>query len=201
MDKNKTKEELLHELTEIRKQLQELDASCTEDKHASETLRYFEKAFETMQIGVTITDLEGAILYINPADLQMHGYTEDELSNGNIRTFSVSGDRRSLTDRDLTIMKRWKRESVNKRKNGDVFPVQLMSDIIKNSEGKAVGIVTTCEDISERKKMETEIKERIEELEMFYEVSIHREAKMRELKEEIKKLKQELSQYNSKAAT
>ncbi len=90
-------------------------------------------------------------------------------------------------------MKRWKRESTNKRKDGTVFPVQLMSDLIINEEGTPIGIVTTCEDITERKKMEKEIKDRIEELEKFYEMSVVREIKMKELKKKIKELETEVS--------
>jgi polyhydroxyalkanoate synthesis regulator phasin len=70
-----------------------------------------------------------------------------------------------------------------------------MSDVIKDSEGQPVGIITTCEDITDRKNMENEIKGKIDELERFYEVTIHREAKMKELKKEIKRLQDELSHY------
>ena len=37
------------------------------------------EAVETMPLGLTITDLEGKILYTNPAEAHMHGYTVDEL--------------------------------------------------------------------------------------------------------------------------
>src|SRR5262249_47930109 len=51
----------------------------------------------------------------------------------------------------------WRRESLNVRKDGTVFPVQLMSDLVTNSAGEAIGIVTTCEDISERRVTEEAI--------------------------------------------
>ncbi len=38
-----------------------------------------EKAIETMQLGVVVTDLDGLITYVNPALAAMHGYDEDEL--------------------------------------------------------------------------------------------------------------------------
>jgi uncharacterized protein YdcH (DUF465 family) len=46
--------------------------------------------------------------------------------------------------------------------------------------------------------MENEIKERIKELETFYEAAVNRELKMKKLKKEIQKLKDELSQYEEK---
>jgi riboflavin biosynthesis pyrimidine reductase len=86
-------------------------------------------------------------------------------------------------------MKRWKRESINKRKDGSTFSVQLMSDIVTDEDKVPLYIVTTCEDISGRKKMENEIKTRVAELEKFYRMSVGREVKMKELKKEIKRLK------------
>ena len=46
---------------------------------ARSRLLQLEKAVETMQVGVTITDLEGRIVYVNPAEAAMHGYEAEEL--------------------------------------------------------------------------------------------------------------------------
>ena len=199
-DEYKTKEQLIDELLKIRKRLKKTEASFIENKQVVKRIRSFEKTLETMQIGVTITDLEGNILYSNPADLIMHGYSAEEVKDKDVKVFTPAKIRTPLTVKEITCMKRWKRESVNKRKDGNVFPVQLMSDVIKDSEGKPVGIVTTCEDITDRKKMENEIKERIEELEKFYEAAVTREVKMKELKKKIQKLKDELSQYKEESS-
>jgi len=146
-----------------------------------------------MQIGITIADLNGNILYVNPADLDIHGYNAEELKEKKAGTFAPAQIRKPLTAEQIMSMKRWKRESINMRKDGNVFPVHLMSDVIKDLDGQPVGVVTTCEDISERKKMEKEINEKIKELELYYEATVHRELKMKELKKEIKKLKSKLS--------
>jgi polyhydroxyalkanoate synthesis regulator phasin len=50
-------------------------------------------------------------------------------------------------------------------------------------------------DITERKKTEKEIRKRVEELENFYKITITRKIKMKQQKEEIEKLKSELSKY------
>ncbi len=200
-DEDKTKEQLLDELAEIRECLQEAQEACKRHRQDAETLLSFKKALETMQLGVTITDLQGNIIYINPADLDMHGYSEEELKGKNISAIVPAKNRKPLTEKDITSMKRWKRESINKRKDGGTFPVQLMSDVIRDSQGRSVGIVTTCEDITDRKKMENEIKDRIAELQIFYEAAVRREVKMKDLKKEINKLKDELSRYKEKAYT
>ncbi len=193
---DKTKEQLISELEENSKLFGEIEASYLQYKAAIEKLLFYEKALETMQLGVTITDLEGKILYINPADSKMHGYTVEELEDKNVRILAPSEIWDPLSIQKITSMKRWKRESINRRKDDSTFPVQLMSDVVTNSEGEPVGVVTTCEDITERKEMEKEIRERIVELEEFYEMSVGRELRMKDLKKEIKKLKVE-SENNS----
>jgi len=198
-DEDKTKEQLIEELVEIRTRVNKIEAAYTEFDGAIAKLISFEKALETMQIGVTITDLKGNILYVNSADLEMHGYSAEELKGKNVRIFAPNKNWKPLPLEQITSMKKWKRVSVNTRKDGSVFPVQLMSDVIKDADGCHICIVTTCEDITERKKMEDEIKERIEDLEKFYEASIHREVKMKELKVIINQLNEELSQYKDNA--
>ncbi|MEK7851694.1 MAG: response regulator, partial [Deltaproteobacteria bacterium] len=142
-----------------------LGQEINERRKAEESLRAFEKAIENMQIGVTITDLKGDILYVNPADAKMHGYDPYELPGQSVRIFSPQELWKPLTVKQLMKLKSRRRESTNVKKDGTVFPVQLLSDIVTNAEGKAIGVVTTCENITERKRSEDSLKKAQEELE------------------------------------
>ena len=51
----------------------------------------------------------------------------------------------------------WRRESFNLKRTGEEFPVLLTSIPVRDKEKRYVGIVTTCEDISEQKKAEERI--------------------------------------------
>lgn len=146
-DKNKTKSQLLRELTKIKEKY----------KKTNESLIFFKKALETMQLGVTVTDLEGNILYCNPAEAEMHLYPARELIGKNVREFAPSDLWNPLTKTKITVMNRWKRESTNKRKDNSLFPVKLLSDVVKNNRGRPIGIVTACEDITYYKKSEAKI--------------------------------------------
>jgi PAS domain S-box-containing protein len=117
---------------------------------AAHALIGLEKAVETMQLGVTITDLSGKIVYTNPADARMHGYEPVQLIGQDVSAFAA-GVRRPLSPEDLERMRSWRRETSNTRRDGTTFPVYLMSDVVRDRDGQPIGVVTTCEDISQRK--------------------------------------------------
>ncbi len=131
-------------------------ATRREEHSVEEALRRLQKAVETMQLGVTITDINGKIVYTNSADARMHGYTVEELIGRDVSVFCLPGYRRSLTADRLHDMKSWRRESMNVRKDGTLLPVALMSDVVSNARGEPVGVVTTCENLTEAKRAEAE---------------------------------------------
>lgn len=123
-------------------------------KRVEEQLLHLQKAVETMHLGVTITDPDRKILYTNPADAAMHGYTVEELIGQYAQIFAPPHLRQSLTYEHIETAQHWARESVNIHKDGSAFPVQLISDVVRSAQGQAIAIVTTCEDITQRKQAE-----------------------------------------------
>jgi diguanylate cyclase (GGDEF)-like protein/PAS domain S-box-containing protein len=115
-------------------------------------LKRLEKAVETIELGVTITDMDGRILYTNPAEAAMHGYEPAELIGKHVGIFMPAGSR-PAPGRPSAIQS-WKRETVNARRDGTVFPVQLLSDAVRAADGTPVATVTCTEEITERKRAE-----------------------------------------------
>ena len=120
-------------------------------------LRMLKKAVETMTLGVTVTDLHGRILYINPADARMHGYQADELIGKHARIFAPPAKARPLAPETIAVAEGWNRETINVRKDGSIFPVMLRSDVVRDASGRALGLVTCCEDLTQRKHLEREL--------------------------------------------
>jgi diguanylate cyclase (GGDEF)-like protein/PAS domain S-box-containing protein len=126
-----------------------------ERKKDEEALLSLKAAVSNMQIGVTITNPENKIIYTNQADAEMHGYSTAELIGMDARIFSPQTNWKPILQ---PMRKRFKRESINIRKDGTTFPVYLMSDIVTNNRGEIIAKITTCEDISDRKRNEETIR-------------------------------------------
>ena len=136
----------------------ELRREIADRRLTEERLCSLEKALETTNMGVSITDLKGKIIYTNPADARMHGYSKEELIGKDVRIFAPLEIHDEVSiDKILTTRDR-KRESLNIRKDGATFPVNLISDIVTDPSGEPVAIVTTCEDITERKNAEESLR-------------------------------------------
>lgn len=131
----------------------------TEQRETENRLRLLKEAVECLPVGITITGVDGKIVYTNPAEAQIHGYTVDELLNGEARVLAPQRLRIPMPLEQLEKIGLWRRETVNLRKCGEEFPVQLTSVAVRTREGRFLGVVTACEDITERKANEQRIVE------------------------------------------
>jgi diguanylate cyclase (GGDEF)-like protein/PAS domain S-box-containing protein len=121
---------------------------------AEQALRSLEKAVVTMQLGLTIAEPDGTILYTNPAEAAMHGYTVEELVGRNVSLLAPPELRRPMSREELRRVRSWRREAINLRKDGRWFFVNLTSDVVVGASGEPVAVVTICEDLSERRRAE-----------------------------------------------
>jgi diguanylate cyclase (GGDEF)-like protein/PAS domain S-box-containing protein len=137
----------------IERELREADGRAA--RHQAESaLRRLVKAVETVGIGITVTDVQGRIVYTNPAEARMHGYTAEELVGMRAQVLAPPPARQDVAPQRLAALKGWRREGFNVRKDGSVFPVQLVSDVVTDAAGTPIGIVTCCVDISECREAE-----------------------------------------------
>jgi PAS domain S-box-containing protein len=150
----------------------------------------------SMSEGIFGLDAEGRVTFVNPAVSAILGYTEEEMLGKLMHAefhyaypdgtafprlqcpmYLSSQDGRSCTVDNEVL---W-------RKDGTAIPVEYsITPVWKN--GQVVGTVVSFRDINERKQAEKELKERMDELERFSSLTINREEKMIQLKEEINTL-------------
>lgn len=110
---------------------------------------------------IVITDAAGKIEYANPANLEITGYSMEELKGQNPRIFK-SGKQPAEVYTDLwkTILKgeEWWGEFQNRKKNGELFWESSSISPIHNDEGEIVNFIKVGEDITDKVHAEKQIK-------------------------------------------
>jgi PAS domain S-box-containing protein len=135
----------------------------TEIRKAREMLSTLETAIVTMDLGITITDLENRVLYANPAEARMHGFGLDELLGRDARELGPETQRHELDRRELKEPWIFRREVLNRRADGSLFPVHLTSIPVMGGEGTPLCFVTLCQDLTESKKRDSQLQEALRE--------------------------------------
>ncbi len=122
--------------------------------------------------GVYVLNSLGKVTFMNPEAEALLGWSEEELLDKNIHEVAhhqrADGTALSFADCNMrkvieTGERFYSREEVFVRKDGTVFPVSVHSTPLWE-EGKVVASVTAFRDISNRKRIEQEREQLIEEL-------------------------------------
>src|SRR5258708_332776 len=95
-----------------------------ERKRAEQQLRVQAKALETAANSIVITDLEGSILWVNPAFSTLSGYGAEEAIGRNPRLLKSGKHGAAFYHRlweEILSGKTWQGEFVNRRKDGMLF--------------------------------------------------------------------------------
>jgi PAS domain S-box-containing protein len=127
-------------------------------RHVEERLVMLKEAVDSLPIGIAISDVSNRIVYTNPAQAKMHGYSIEALINRDVRDLKGLKLDHAAISENIGNSTVWRRESVNVRESGEEFPVQLSSIAVRNGDEKCLGMVTVCEDITSRKKVEERIR-------------------------------------------
>ncbi|MEW6367827.1 MAG: PAS domain S-box protein [Acidobacteriota bacterium] len=121
---------------------------------AEEDLRLLRCAVDAMPLGLTITDASGRVQYTNPAEAAIHGLKASELIGREARTMAPRDLWKDIPLDQIARDTTPKRESLNVRAGGEVFPVRLIKGVIRDASQRPLGLVSSCEDISEQKHAE-----------------------------------------------
>ncbi len=135
----------------------DLEDEIGSHKHTAENLNKLSQAIEQSPVSVMITDLQGAIEYVNPQLCKITGYSAEELTGQNPRILK-SGHTPEVQFKNMwnaiTAGQSWSGELYNKKKNGDLFWENVTVSPIKNKENKSTHYLAIKEDISLRKDYE-----------------------------------------------
>lgn len=107
-----------------------------------------------------ITDVDGKIIYVNPAFERSSGYSKEELIGKNPNIFSSHKHPRSFWKNMWDTIKQgkvWIGEVQNRKKSGQLFFTDLLISPIVDSCGTLVGYFGIHRDKTEQKKLEQQL--------------------------------------------
>jgi PAS domain S-box-containing protein len=130
-------------------------------------LRTFSQAMEQNPCTIVITDLSGAIEYVNPKFCDLSGYTFQEAIGQNPRILK-SGEMPPDAYKEMwdTILagQVWRGEFHNMKKNGDLYWESASISPVRNPDGVITHFIAVKEDITDRKRVESEREQLLTEL-------------------------------------
>lgn len=145
-----------------------ISTDVTTSKENEDTLRKLSRAIEQSPMMILITDKNGTIEYVNSKFTEVTGYDfYDAICNTPriLKSGLVSDETYIELWESISNGYEWRGELLNKRKNGTLFWESISISPIKNQNGEITNFVAFKEDISEKKKMEDELRIAIDKAE------------------------------------
>jgi PAS domain S-box-containing protein len=114
-------------------------------------------AINTSINGIILADLDGKMTWLNSSFLQMWGYASPKEALGvHIGDIWVGEKARGIVQL-LPRTGGWRGELIARRKDGSEFSVELSASLVRNEEGRAIGLMSSVVDITERKRLQAQI--------------------------------------------
>jgi len=139
-------------------------------KQNEEKILHLSQAVEQSPALIVITNRDGEIEYVNPKFCAVTGFSREEARGRNSR-FLKSGDMGPEDYKkmwaSLTSGKEWHGEFHNKKKSGELYWESASISPIRDASGRISHFLAVKEDITERKRTEKALQDKIVEMERF----------------------------------
>lgn len=141
----------------------------TDVKTAEEENILLAHTVRSVKDAISLTDMNGNVIYVNDAFLETYKYTEEEILGKHISILGT--DRFSEISRSInqeTFKNGWHGELINVKKDGTEFPIELWTSVVRDSEDKILAAVGVARDITERKLADEELNKSEKRLSLFF---------------------------------
>jgi len=157
--------------------------------------------FKETSDSIFIHDMTGKLVEVNDSACERLGYSRDELLSRSVKDID-SPEYRPLIQVRIAKLIRDKRlifDSAHVSRDGKAIPVEINAQVIEYL-GKPA-IFSIARDVTERKRIEEELRGKIHDLEVFNRISVDRELKMVELKKKIEELESKVKKQGKDTAS
>jgi PAS domain S-box-containing protein len=132
----------------------------TQERIKEIELQKFFNIVESSLNPILITDLNGKMIYVNPAFIKASGYSREELIGKNPRIFGSGKLPKKFWDKmwqTISSGKVWFGEIEDRKKSGEPFYTQLLISPIFDKEDKVTGYFGIHRDLSEKRTLEKQL--------------------------------------------
>lgn len=156
---------------ELRQRIAELETQAARTQEREHQLQMFAALIEHAIDGVTLTDLQGRLLYANAAMLQMGGYTSlADLQGRDLVAFFVAEERERIHDEIIPHLLEhgsWQGHLWVLRADGSCFLAQNASFVLTDAAGQPQALAGFTRDITRQYEAEQQIERQNADLRMF----------------------------------
>jgi PAS domain S-box-containing protein len=148
--------------------IEALREEISERKQAEELLRRWAHIFEHADWGIA-TIRQDTFMMVNPTYAKMHGYTAEELVGHSIYNVFSPESHADLREQIRIAYENGHHvyESKHIRKDGSIFPVLVDTTVVWDEDGNVLYRAVNVQDITERKRVEQELHESREHLQIL----------------------------------
>jgi PAS domain S-box-containing protein len=147
---------------------QALREEISERQQAEELLRRWAHIFEHADWGIA-TVYQDTLSMVNPTYAKMHGYTAEELVGRSVYEMHAPESWANVQEQIRTAYEKGHHiyESKHIRKDGSIFPVLVDTTVVRDQTGNVLYRAVNIQDITERKRVERELHESREHLQIL----------------------------------
>jgi PAS domain S-box-containing protein len=161
-DLRKKKSQLVEELEGMKQKVSELEAYkasyLASEKELHENEEKLRLMFESVNDGITVTDLNGTITDVNKTVLKLGGFDSesDVVGMSAFESIAFRDRERALTD----MLELRQQDTVGSgqyhllRADGSEYPAEVSAGLLRDTAGKPAGFISVIRDITERKRAE-----------------------------------------------
>ncbi len=149
--------------------IRKLEDKLSQLENANRDLAIKDFAIESSISGIVMADLSGILTYVNTSFSAMWGYARPELYGKRLEDLVNDPSVLRFITRGFREKSGWLGEVEAKRKDGSTFIALLAAHSIMDRADSPVGLMISCIDVTERKRMQEELQrnQKLESLNLF----------------------------------
>lgn len=132
-------------------------SDITAQKESLESITFQAQLLHAAGEAIVSVDLADRIVYFNPAAEALYGWKSEEVLGRNITevtSLSVTESQRAELLTRLVKGEHFRTESPARHRSGSWFLTEIRNSPVRNAAGQLIGVLSVCQDITQRKKVE-----------------------------------------------